>query len=140
MISTLRRDGIMHFKRMLEQCSLLKDGFRHVFEFIIDSVTPIPKKVCDCGKLVVFPRGKQRFVCSRCGIAWQLRVIVSPIKRTDWDCMAKEVISLIRRLQKKPREMRLGYQRSPGGIINAYREGDITFKKAVLELERWKKT
>lgn len=57
-------------------------------------------------------------------------------KRTDWGQMEKEVAALIARLRRKPQK--LGYQCSPGGILNAYREGDITFNKAVKELERWK--
>jgi hypothetical protein len=39
-------------------------------------------------------------------------------------------------LQKKPKK--IGYQSSPGDILNAYREGDITFEEAVKELEAWK--
>ena len=57
-------------------------------------------------------------------------------KRTDWEQMEKEVAALIARLRRKPQK--LGYQCSPGGILNAYREGDITINKAVKELERWK--
>lgn len=57
-------------------------------------------------------------------------------KRTDWEQMTKEVAALIARLRRKPNK--LGYQCHPGSILNAYREGDITFNKAVKELERWK--
>lgn len=57
-------------------------------------------------------------------------------KRTDWGRMEKEVFALISRLRRKSHK--LGYQCSPGGIINAYRDGDITFNKAVKELEGWK--
>ena len=58
-------------------------------------------------------------------------------KRTDWSKMSKEVRALITRLRRRPQK--LGFiQCSPGGILNAYREGDITFNRAVKELERWK--
>ena len=59
-------------------------------------------------------------------------------KRTDWANMALEVIALISRLQNKPTEMKMGYSLSPGGILNAYREGDLTFKQAVKALEKWR--
>lgn len=57
-------------------------------------------------------------------------------KRTDWEQMTKEVYALIARLRRKP--LKLGYQCFPGGILNAYREGDLTFKGAVKALENWK--
>ena len=36
--------------------------------------------------------------------------------------------------RKHPKE-RLGFALSTGGILNAYREGDITFKKAIKYLQ-----
>jgi hypothetical protein len=58
---------------------------------------------------------------------------MSAIARTDWDTMADEVHELIVRLRQKPEKR--GYQLSPGGILNAYREGDITFEEAVANIE-----
>jgi len=52
--------------------------------------------------------------------------------------MVKEVNALVERLQQKPDSKKDGYSYNPGSILNAYREGDLTFDKAVKELERWK--
>jgi hypothetical protein len=46
---------------------------------------------------------------------------------------------LLKQLQKyKSRhpERKIGFQNSYGGVLNAYREGDITFKQAVRHLNR----
>lgn len=59
-------------------------------------------------------------------------------ERTDWDQMIKEVNFLIKRLQQKPDSEKAGHSPNPGSILNAYREGDLTFNEAVEELERWK--
>lgn len=59
-------------------------------------------------------------------------------ERTDWAQMIEEVRALISRLRDKPQDLRLGYQLSPGGILNAYTEGDIDFEKAVQELTKQK--
>jgi len=40
-------------------------------------------------------------------------------------------------LQEKPDDKKLPFQRSPGGILNAYREGDLSFDDAVMHLEDW---
>ena len=60
-------------------------------------------------------------------------------KRTDWQQMEKQILALIRRLRKKPEELKVTYQRSPGGILSAYTCGDINFEKAMKEFEDWKK-
>ena len=57
--------------------------------------------------------------------------------RTDWEQMKAEVFALILRLQQQPKK--IGYAFHPGGILNAYREGDLTFDQAVKTLEEWKK-
>mgnify|MGYP001565002216 CR=1 FL=1 len=59
-------------------------------------------------------------------------------KRTDWDKMVSEVGDLIERLRQKPERLRLGYQQSPESILNAFREGDLDFRGAVLALKRWR--
>lgn len=56
--------------------------------------------------------------------------------RTDWENMVKEVGALIQRLQAKP--VKLAYSFTPGSILNAYREGDLSFNEAVERLEQWK--
>jgi hypothetical protein len=60
-------------------------------------------------------------------------------KRTDWDVMAEEVNALIGRLRRKPKNAKCGVGLSSGSILNAYVEGDITFKQAVKMLEQWKR-
>lgn len=57
-------------------------------------------------------------------------------KRNDWEQMALEVNALVKRLARKP--TKIGYQFSPQGILNAYREGDISFARAVRDLNRWR--
>lgn len=57
-------------------------------------------------------------------------------ERTDWDRMINEVDALRRRLREKPQELRIGYSITPGGILNAYCEGDILFEQAVAELTK----
>lgn len=94
-----------------------------------------PSESC-CGKPVVFLDNKKSFRCSRCNKRWSLVVKVQGNPRTDWDQMAIEMNALVARLQKKPKEARRGFQLSPGGILNAYREGDVSFKKAVALLKR----
>lgn len=57
-------------------------------------------------------------------------------KRTDWEQMTREVNALIKRLRRKP--VKNAIQLSPQGILNAYREGDLAFTRAVRELNRWR--
>jgi hypothetical protein len=51
--------------------SLLLDG----------QVVPIPKGSCDCGKPIVFPRGRKTYECHRCGGKWKLVVTIAQIKK-----------------------------------------------------------
>lgn len=116
---------------------LLKE---HLISFLFETdshLALIPRESC-CGKSTVFIGNKRRYICSRCHKSWELIVLVRPIKRTDWDSMIAEVNNLSKRLQKKPRQLKKGYYLKPGSILNAYREGDVTFKKAVAELKKWK--
>lgn len=55
-----------------------------------------------------------------------------------YDGIINSVNVLMEILKHKPRELKCGYQCSPGGILNAYREGDVTFNEAVKQLEDWK--
>lgn len=58
----------------------------------------------------------------------------------DWDELVNQVNDLHGMLAEKPRQLRIGYQCSPGGILNAYREGDLTFNEAVKEIEQLART
>ena len=51
--------------------------------------------------------------------------------------MRAERIALHQRLEEKPDSEKMGYACCPGGILNAYREADITFKQAVKAIEEW---
>ena len=89
-------NNLRFFKDVLKVNAIqLLNDVMHLF-------TPIPKAACRCGKPVVFPNGKRRFICSRCGTAWELVVTVRKVKRTDWIQMVAEVNKLISRLQKNP--------------------------------------
>ena len=44
-------------------------------------------------------------------------------------------ITELRQIKRDNPELALGYTCSHGGILNAYREGDLTFNEAVAELE-----
>lgn len=55
-----------------------------------------------------------------------------------WDEVIGGVNVLMSILKRKPLRYKFRFQRSPGGILNAYREGDVTFDQAVKELEIWK--
>ena len=57
-------------------------------------------------------------------------------KRTDWEEMAKQIRVLVKRLNQKPKKN--GFVCAPGGILNAYREGDLSHNQAVRELGHWK--
>lgn len=61
------------------------------------------------------------------------------LEKQYWDGLKDALNFLHSKLQRKPRHIRSGYQLSPSGILNAYREGDISFKRAVKDLEDWKK-
>jgi hypothetical protein len=54
-----------------------------------------------------------------------------------WNSMRNELNELHQRLQEKPDSEKMGYACCPGGILNAYREADITFKQAVKAIEEW---
>lgn len=58
-------------------------------------------------------------------------------KEKDWDALVTAVNELHSLVQRKPRNKRTAFQLSPGGILNAYREGDVTFKQAVRHLKGW---
>jgi hypothetical protein len=59
-------------------------------------------------------------------------------KPIDWCARVEEANKSHSLLKRKPRKFKAGFQFCPGGILNAYREGDLTFKQAVRQLEKWK--
>lgn len=54
-----------------------------------------------------------------------------------WEQMRNQLNGLHKKLQQKPDSEKMGYAVCPGGILNAYREGDITFSNAVESLNEW---
>jgi len=54
-----------------------------------------------------------------------------------WEQMRNELNELHQRLEQKPDSEKIGYACCPGGILNAYREADITFAQAVKAIEEW---
>jgi len=48
----------------------------------------------------------------------------------DWEQKVEELNKLHRELQGKPQEEKKGFVLSVGGILNAYREGDLSFEDA----------
>ena len=48
----------------------------------------------------------------------------------EWSELVARLNMLRKRLDEKPRELRMGYPLQPGGILNAYREGDLSFDEA----------
>jgi hypothetical protein len=55
--------------------------------------------------------------------------------REDWDQMKSEVDGLIKRLSQKPLALKLGHHASPVGILNTYREKDLSLMEAVRRFE-----
>jgi hypothetical protein len=62
-----------------------------------------------------------------------------PRKKTDWENLLLVVNEGVRKLNRKPRYMRNSCWMNPGSILQAYREGDLTFHQAVKALKKWKK-
>lgn len=53
-----------------------------------------------------------------------------------WTNLVSEANKIRKELDGKPEELKIGYWLSPGSILNAYREGDLTFNEAVKELTK----
>lgn len=52
--------------------------------------------------------------------------------------LVDQVNRAIEELQRKPVEYRAGFYLEPGSILNAYREGDVTFDEAKKRLHEWR--
>ncbi len=63
-----------------------------------------------------------------------------PRNREYWKGIIFAVNALMSILKRKPKSLRLGYQASAGGILNAYREGDLDFDQAVRALDKWRQS
>ena len=57
-----------------------------------------------------------------------------------WEKKREEVNALVQELQNKPASEKMGYSIHPGGILNAYREGDCTHYQAVEALKKYAET
>lgn len=66
----------------------------------------------------------------RCNEVWSVREQIDA-KITAADLLICE----IRSLKEAHPDLQIGYQLSPGGILNAYREGDIDFETAVHRIK-----
>ncbi len=53
-----------------------------------------------------------------------------------WDAVVSAANSIRRVLDDKPSSLKIGFRASPGGILSAYREGDLSFKEAVEAIEK----
>jgi len=54
----------------------------------------------------------------------------------EWEDKRQKLNELFKELQQKPDSEKMGYSLSPGGILNAYREADISFEEAKDALQR----
>lgn len=56
---------------------------------------------------------------------------------SNWNAMRREMNDLHKRISQKPDSEKMGFAVCPGGILNAYREGDVSFNDAVAALNEW---
>lgn len=54
--------------------------------------------------------------------------------RKAFEEKTEQLNALHAELQRKPDDLKLGYTFSAGGILNAYREGDIVFGDAIVKI------
>lgn len=65
----------------------------------------------------------------RCGEVWSIK------EQIDAKLLViANLICEVRQLKEQYPEHRLGFQLSGGGILNAYREGDVSFDEAVRRI------
>lgn len=55
----------------------------------------------------------------------------------QWARLVEKANRIRKNLDAKPKEIRLGTSLSPGSILNAYREGDMSFDEAVTAINRY---
>lgn len=53
-----------------------------------------------------------------------------------WNSAVEAVNAIRHMLNSKPSRLRFGHHLSPGGILNAYREGDLSFIEAVDAIDK----
>lgn len=90
-----------------------------------------------CGHAVVIPfeRGDQvplEVECERCECTEEHRLVIFQRKIDAIHVLIEEV----RAHKQMHPEDRVAHTTHPGSILNAYREGDLTFDEAVAELQR----
>jgi hypothetical protein len=52
----------------------------------------------------------------------------------EWEEKVEQLNKLHTELQQKPKSEKKGYSLHPGGVLNAYREGDLSLDEAILKL------
>jgi len=57
-------------------------------------------------------------------------------KKEYWDTLVDKLNEIHAKLKTKPDKYKVGYSLSFGGILNAYREGDLNFEEAIKELKK----
>jgi len=57
------------------------------------------------------------------------------MNKEGWNHIVKAANSIRKGLDFKPQELKAGYTYAPGGVLNAYREGDLNFNEAVKAIE-----
>lgn len=93
-------------------------------------------KWCECGYRNPSPPSNDgsRICFNCCGV-----VELSKPRGTaevDWGDVIAQVAEGLELLRNKPAGLKIGFQHTPGGILNAYREGDLNFREAVVEMEK----
>lgn len=63
---------------------------------------------------------------------------VASTEPQDWSVIIAEANCLRALLDSKPDELKCGTWVNPGSILNAYREGDLTFDQCVKQLDAWR--
>jgi|GEM_PF-5288056 len=60
-----------------------------------------------------------------------------PRDSSEWLGLVEAANAISGILKRKPKVLRKGFGLHPGGILNAFREGDVSFRQAVKQLHVW---
>jgi hypothetical protein len=71
---------------------------------------------------------------------WFDESLPTPGDKFGWEDLRRQVNRLHGKLQRQPKCFKFGFHLSPGGVLNAYCEGDLSFADAVSYLQEWKKS
>lgn len=58
----------------------------------------------------------------------------------DWEKLVDAINIVHKLITTKPPHVKAAFSLDPGSILNAYREGDVTFFDAIHYLEKWKES